>query len=259
MPEDRAVLLDLWHTLLYLEPADEERYMAELIETEARLFGSWPRSPRARHPRLRDPRRAAEAVRTEAVMAARRGVSMPMPLQAEHAARSLGRVARPLELTRASAAIVERARFRVCPGAAETLAELQGRGIRLGVVSNTVGEPGEALQRWLERAGVGRYIEAWAFSDQLPWAKPAPEIFWHCLGMLSRTRQRAVHVGDGGSDIAGARAAGLRAGILYTGNRDYGESYRRLFAPDPADDHGAEYRIERLDKLPTLVDRLLPE
>jgi HAD superfamily hydrolase (TIGR01549 family) len=259
VPEPRAVTLDVWHTLLYLEPSDEEEYLARQLETRARLLESWPRSPKSRHPPIRDPRRAAAEAFEEAVNHSHRGITLSLATQATHAARRLGRVARPLELARGLAEVVERTNFQVSPGAIEMLERLEAMGIRRGVVSNTVGEPGESVQRILDRQGLGEYIEAWAFSDQLPWTKPAPEIFWHCLGMLSTRRERAVHVGDGRFDMLGARAAGLRAGILYTGLREYGERYRQLFGAPPDELEGTEYRIDRLNSVPDLVKTLLPD
>ncbi len=259
MREPRAVLLDLWHTLVYLEPAEEERYMADQLETMVRVFEQWPPSPRGRHPPTHDPRQAAEEVRAEVVAAARGGVSIPLATQALHGARRLGRAVRPLEYSQALAALVERTPFRPCPGVPETLATLRNREYRLGVVSNALGEPGESLQQQLDRAGIGSYIEAWAFSDQLPWTKPAPEIFWHCLGMLETRRERAVHVGDGWADIVGARAAGLRAGILYTGEQRYGATYGRLLNPPRSESPDAEFRIDRFEELTGLADRLLPD
>jgi len=257
MAEPRAVLVDLWHTLVYLEPAEEERYMAAQLDTVAQVFDGWPPSPRGRHPPVRDSHRAAEQVRAEAVAAAAQGVSTPLAVQALHGARRLGRSARPLELVRALASLVERTPFHLTPGVLETLADLEEGRFRLGVISNTLGEPGEAWQQKLDRAGVGRYIEAWAFSDQLPWAKPAPEIFWHALGMLETPRDRALHVGDGWSDLVGARRAGLRAGVLFTGEQKYGESYGRLFAPPRPELRNAEFRIDRLALLPALAHKLL--
>ncbi|HLY77352.1 MAG TPA: HAD family hydrolase [Thermoplasmata archaeon] len=259
MAPPRAVLLDLWHTMAYLAPADEERYMALQLETVARVVEGWPRSPRGRHPPLHEALRAAEQIREEAVHAAARGISTPLAVQALHAARRLGRQARPLELIQALSSLVARTSFSLCPGILETLADLQRRGFRLGVISNTIGEPGEALQQTLDRAGVGEYVEAWAFSDQLPWTKPAPEIFWHCLGMLGTPRERAVHVGDGWSDLVGARAAGLRAGILYTGARNYGPSYRQLFAPERPELLHPDFALDRLIDLPTLAEKILAE
>jgi FMN phosphatase YigB (HAD superfamily) len=259
MTPPRAVLLDLWHTLAYLDPPEEEHYMATQLDTVARTFEQWPRSPRGRHPPVHDPRRAAEEVRGEAVAQATRGISTPLAVQAVHGARKLGRMARPLELSQALASLVAATPIRLSAGVLDTLRELRDRRFRLGVVSNTIGEPGEALQRKMDREGVGEFIDAWAFSDQLPWTKPAPEIFWHCLGMLGTQRERAVHVGDGWSDIAGAHAAGLRAGILFTGDQNYSESYGRLFAPARPELMEAEFRIDRFSALPELVQKLLDE
>ncbi|MGC2289732.1 MAG: hypothetical protein WA688_07755, partial [Thermoplasmata archaeon] len=137
MRAPRAVLLDLWHTLAYLEPAEEERYMTGQIDAMAHVFDQWPPSPRGRHPPLHDARRAAEEVRTEAAAAAAGGVSTPLAVQALHAARRLGRKARPLDLSQALTALVQRTPFRVSPGVREALAELRDRQFRLGVVSNT--------------------------------------------------------------------------------------------------------------------------
>jgi HAD superfamily hydrolase (TIGR01549 family) len=257
MSDPRAVLLDLWHTLAYLEPAEEERYMTGQLEIVARVIGQWPPSPRGRHPPLDDPRAAAERVRAEVVAAAARGVSVPLATQALHAAHWLGRAARPLEYSQALATFVEGTSFHLSPGVPETLEELERRHFRLGVVSNTLGEPGESLQRMLDRQGIGQYIEAWAFSDQLPWTKPAPEIFWHCLGMLSTRPDRAIHVGDAWADLVGARAAGLRAGILYTGEREYGPTYGGLIGRDRPESQQAEFRVDRFPDLPDLAERLL--
>jgi FMN phosphatase YigB (HAD superfamily) len=65
-------------------------------------------------------------------------------------------------------------------------------------------------------------------------------------------------VGDGWSDIEGARRAGLRAGVLFTGLSNYGSSYRKLFLGPSKGPPEARYRVERLDEVPELADRLLP-
>ena len=50
---------------------------------------------------------------------------------------------------------------------------------------------------------------------------------------------------------------GLRAGVLFTGEQKYGESYGRLFAPPRPELRNAEFRIDRLALLPALAHKLL--
>ncbi len=255
---NRGVTFDVWHTLVFLEPAEEEDYLRRQEETVAAVIVGWPRSPRARHPPTRDARAVARRVLEEAAASARTGVSLSTSAQAVRAGRLLGRIARAQEYARALDALVECTDFRMSSHARETLTALHDAGVRIGVISNTVGEPGSAIQRLLERSGLGDRVDSWAFSDQLPWTKPAPEIFWHCLRAMRVRPEQAVHVGDGSSDLVGARRAGLRAGILYAGARRYSPTYQRLFAPESTEIVEAEFRIESLAELPALVDRLLP-
>jgi HAD superfamily hydrolase (TIGR01549 family) len=254
---EAAVTFDVWFTLLSLEPAEEEAYLERLEEAAAEVVGSWRRSPRARHPRHPDPRVAARSALLEAVQASRAGRSISLADQAIRAARLAGRVSRPLDFPRALEEVAQRTKFRVEPSAARVLGELAAQGLRIGVISNTIGEPGEVVQRALDRAGLSRWISGWAFSDQLPWTKPAPEIFHHCLRVLRVPPTGAIHVGDGASDIAGARAAGFRASVLYTGLQNYSPTYRRLYASsDPRQEH-PDRTIRRLEEVPAIARELL--
>jgi putative hydrolase of the HAD superfamily len=102
---------------------------------------------------------------------------------------------------------------RLVNGAAETLAELRGAGIRLGVISDTGFSPGRVLRRFLERAGVlDCFVPgALAFSDEVGVPKPHPHIFASALAALDVGPAEAAHVGDlRFTDIAGGRAAGVR-------------------------------------------------
>jgi HAD superfamily hydrolase (TIGR01549 family) len=102
---------------------------------------------------------------------------------------------------------------RLVEGAAETLAELRGAGIRLGVISDTSFSPGRVLRRLLERAGVlGCFVPAaLTFSDEVGVPKPHPRIFATALAALDVGPAEAAHIGDlRFTDVAGGRAAGLR-------------------------------------------------
>ena len=145
------------------------------------------------------------------------------------------------------------------PEALSTLESLREAGYRVGLVSNTVGEPGAALERVCRRFGIDRFIEAWAWSDQHPWTKPAPELFQWCLERLGVPASAAVHVGDGASDIDGGHRAGYRATILYSGASNYSAEYRRMFAPkiDPATTPPAATLL-RFQEVPEHVRAVLP-
>jgi putative hydrolase of the HAD superfamily len=95
--------------------------------------------------------------------------------------------------------------FRLLDGAAETLDELAGRKLELGVVSNWDSE----LPAILERLGIGGYFRVVVTSADAGSPKPAPHIFELALERLGVPAERAVHVGDDPADEAGARAAGM--------------------------------------------------
>jgi FMN phosphatase YigB (HAD superfamily) len=252
-PPVRAVTFDLWHTLLYLEPADEDEYNRSQgalgLETlqEAPVAGRSTLSP-------------TEAVRRasqEAGDLSERGESVSLSAQIERAAALAGRTVDPARYVERIERLVASSPFRVAPGAQEAMADIAGRGVRIGVVANTVGEPGRALRRICEREGLGRFVGAWSWSDELPWTKPSPKIFSHCLDELGGTPPHALHVGDAIWDIEGARSAGFAASVLFTGLARYGTHYRSVvMTRDPAAAR-PDYTIHRLAELPTLVDRVL--
>jgi HAD superfamily hydrolase (TIGR01509 family) len=96
--------------------------------------------------------------------------------------------------------------------AAEGLAAVEARGLRLAVVSNTMRTPGRALRHVLAAHGLLDVFSHLTFSDEVGVRKPASEIFHLALRHLGVPAHRAVHVGDDPVlDVAGARAAGMRA------------------------------------------------
>jgi FMN phosphatase YigB (HAD superfamily) len=111
--------------------------------------------------------------------------------------------------------------LELTPNAAETVAGLSAAGVRLGIVCD-VGLTGSGhLRAFLERQGLLRHFDGWAFSDEVGRFKPAPEIFSHMLDQLGVEPGPDVwHVGDlRRTDVAGARAAGL-ATVRYRGIED---------------------------------------
>jgi HAD superfamily hydrolase (TIGR01549 family) len=104
------------------------------------------------------------------------------------------------------------ANLQLQPGAAEVIPALTGAGIKLGLISDTGLTPGRILRGFLERDGLLPHFSALTFSDETGFPKPDPRMFHRTLAPLGVPPAEAAHVGDTPrTDIAGARAAGMRA------------------------------------------------
>ncbi len=252
-----AVTLDLWHTLVYLTPEAEEAYMDAQMDLAAGVLDGASPVPGAAVRSRAELRAIFEQVYAQAVAAAQKGESVTPSAQLVQAAERGGRRARPEPYVEGLRRLVAVAPFRVAPDAVASVRALRERGWRTAVISNTIGEPGDALRPILRSMGFDSLVEEYCFSDELPWTKPDPAIFREALRRLGVDPANAVHVGDGWSDVEGARRAGMRAGALYTGLQTYGARYQALFLPPGWASPRRDYRIERLDELPALTDRLL--
>ena len=105
-------------------------------------------------------------------------------------------------------------RFRAFPDAAPALARLRERGLRLVCVSNW----DVSLPEVLERCGLGDRLDGVVSSAGAGARKPDPRIFAAALAVAGCEAGEAIHVGDTpGEDVAGARAAGIRALLLRRG------------------------------------------
>lgn len=95
-------------------------------------------------------------------------------------------------------------------GAVETLEALRDRGLRIGLISNTLWE-GRYHRGDLDRWGLTPYLEVLVFSADVEAWKPFPTVFQHALEALDLTPDEAVYVGDSlYFDVYGAQQAGLR-------------------------------------------------
>lgn len=254
----RAVTFDLWYTLIYLEPDEQEAYLQELADGLGGLASSWPpargSSRGASSSRETDPVAAFWETFRACVAEGARGRSVSIREQGRRVAARLGRRADPDAYYRLVSGIVRRQPLKATPGARAALRELRARGWRVGLISNTVGEPGTALRRRVRALGLGPSIQAWAFSDELPWTKPAPQIFRYALRALGSSPDRAAHVGDGGSDVVGARRAGFRAPVRFEGAPAYSPTYRELFGAGAGPGPRARFRVAELEALPDLLE-----
>jgi putative hydrolase of the HAD superfamily len=96
------------------------------------------------------------------------------------------------------------------PGAAETLAELARRGVRLALVCDTGFSGGRIVRRFLDRVGLLDALEVQVFSDEIGVPKPHRRMFEAALRPLGVAPDEAIHVGDlRPTDVAGGRAFGM--------------------------------------------------
>jgi putative hydrolase of the HAD superfamily len=101
------------------------------------------------------------------------------------------------------------------PDVTPLLMELRDRGIRVGVLSNTVW-PREWHEEIFRRDGVLHLIDAAVFTSEIEWTKPSRQAFEAAMAGLGVTDPSVcVFVGDRPfDDIFGARQAGMRAVLL---------------------------------------------
>lgn len=95
--------------------------------------------------------------------------------------------------------------------AAATLAALKGRGLRLGMLSNTHW-PLAYHEHFLERDGLAPYLDTRCYTSEMRYMKPHPEAFRHALETLCVEASETAYVGDRlFDDIQGAQRVGMRA------------------------------------------------
>lgn len=116
------------------------------------------------------------------------------------------------------------------------LERLKSIGLTLVVVSNANGR----LRHLFDRVGLSRHFDVVLDSHEWGVEKPDPRLFQLALGQAGALASRTAHVGDFlHIDVMGARAAGLKEGILL----DSGWLY-----------HDADCRrLRALDELPGLI------
>jgi len=103
--------------------------------------------------------------------------------------------------------------------AAKALQRARDMGLVVGVISNSNG----SVQRALDEAGLGAYLEFVIDSSVVGAAKPDPRIFELGLRAARATPEETVYVGDSYFvDVVGARRAGLGA-VLFDPGRVWGE------------------------------------
>lgn len=131
----------------------------------------------------------------------------------------------------------------LCGGVYETLSTLTERGLRLGLLSNTMW-PGQFHRKDLERFGLAEFLDVMVFSSDVGLWKPNAAAFQYVMDRLGVSPAEAVFVGDLPEiDVAGSQRAGLRAVWIATDGIEQGN-----VRPDAI--------IHHLTELPGVVGRL---
>ena len=133
--------------------------------------------------------------------------------------------------------------FAICYD--ETPDVIAGLHERYRLVAITNG-PGEVQRARLRVAGLDRFFAAIVAATDVDVAKPSAAMFEHALSLADATPKDAWHIGDSlGSDVAGARNAGLDAAVWL--NR---HGHRRA-ETDPEPHH----EVESLRAFAALLER----
>jgi putative hydrolase of the HAD superfamily len=134
------------------------------------------------------------------------------------------------------------------PGLDGCLEGLRRAGLRLGIVCDVGLTPATVLRRRLDGFGLLHHFDAWAFSDETGWFKPAAAAFQPVLEALEVDPSDAAHVGDNErTDVAGAKALGMTA-VQYTGMYDLAG-----WLPEQAPGSLADHVIDDLAELPAVL------
>ena len=119
----------------------------------------------------------------------------------------------------------EAATFTLYPGAAELLAALRARGLRIGLVSNW----SERLPRLLTALGLSTAFDFVLSSAQVRMEKPDPGIFHAAARLADAPGSSCLHAGDRVDlDARGALGAGLQAVLV-----DHARQWGQAAAPCP--------------------------
>jgi putative hydrolase of the HAD superfamily len=130
------------------------------------------------------------------------------------------------------------------PDARPLLTGLRERGIKVGVLSNTMW-PRDWHEEVFRRDGVLHLIDGSVYSSEIDWVKPHPEAFAAAMAAVGAADpSRCVFVGDRPyDDVHGAQAVGMRAVLIPHSDVPSFETAK----PDAV--------IERLRELGPLIER----
>lgn len=100
--------------------------------------------------------------------------------------------------------------MRPVAGAREVLAELRARGLRIGVLSNTL----PSIDRTLRALDLADLVDVAVATCTVGVHKPEPGAFRHALAQLDLPAAAVLLVDDLPENVAAARAVGLQAALI---------------------------------------------
>lgn len=210
----RAVLFDFWQTIAADTPESLARATALRLEGVGAVLGrsGYPAAPEALEAAYQESGRRLNALYQEhRDLSSREQIALFLDTVAPELSRRLA----PERLEEAVRAYTTPALHfppTPCAGALEAVRALASQGFVLGIVSNTGRTPGVVIRGLLARFGLGDSFRVTSFSDEVGFRKPRSEIFQAALAQAGMDPRSVVHVGDSvEADVAGARAAGIRA------------------------------------------------
>ncbi len=97
------------------------------------------------------------------------------------------------------------------PDVTPLFAALHARGLRVGILSNTIWSR-RYHEQVFARDGVLHLIDAAVYTSEIAWAKPHPEAFLAAAAAVDAAPRACVYVGDRPyEDVLGAQRVGMRA------------------------------------------------
>lgn len=98
---------------------------------------------------------------------------------------------------------------RVGEGTQEALQNLQQKGLKLGMLSNTFIHK-SSLERHLQQQGLLDYLPVRLYTYEYPWRKPDERIFREAARIIGAACENIIYVGDRiDNDVVGAQKIGM--------------------------------------------------
>jgi putative hydrolase of the HAD superfamily len=170
----------------------------------------------------------------------------------EHRSSTLDEVCLLADVVMSPAALAEYERqwhphTELEPDAVEMLRELRDRGLRVGVLSNTIWSR-QRHEEIFARDGVLELIDGAVYTSEVPWTKPHPEAFLAAMRAAGETEPaRCLFVGDRlFDDVWGAQNVGMRAVHIPHSAIPANQIGHTEGTPDAT--------VHRLAELPALID-----